>query len=214
MKTRSFEGGYDKNLCYLIWCEETKIAAIIDPSVSIDSIIRYIDDNQLILNKIIITHTHHDHIRYLDDFTSLFPEIDIYGSENASLPHSKELIGLKHNDTISIGNNLMVALFTPGHYKDSMCYWIEDENMVFTGDTVFVGRTGRTISPGSDISDLYNSIYKIILELPLNTMIHPGHHYGASQTITIKGNIDLSPFFTCKTLDGFVLTMKNFEDNR
>jgi len=214
MKTRSFEGGYDKNLCYLIWCEETKIAAIIDPSVSIDAIIKYIDDHQLILNKIIITHTHHDHIRYLDDFTSLFPEIDIYASENASLPHSKKLIGLKHNDTISIGNNLMVALFTPGHYKDSMCYWVEDEDMIFTGDTVFVGRTGRTISSGSDISDLYHSVYKIILQLPLNTAIHPGHHYGLSTTITIQDNIALSQFFTCKTLDEFILTMKNFEDNR
>ena len=214
MKTRSFEGGYDKNLCHLIWCEETKVAAIIDPSVSIDPIIKYIDDNQLILNKIIITHTHHDHIRYLDDFTSLFPEIDIYASENASLAHSKKLISLKHNDTVSIGNDLMVALFTPGHYKDSMCYWIEDEEMVFTGDTVFVGRTGRTISGGSDISDLYNSIYKIILQLPLNTVIYPGHHYGLSKTITIQDNIKHSNFFSCKTLDEFILTMKRFEDNR
>jgi len=214
MKTRSFEGGYDKNLCYLIWCEETKIAAIIDPSVGIDAIIKYMDDHQLILNKIIITHTHHDHIRYLDDFTSLFPEIEIYASENASLPHFKELIGLKHNDIISIGNNVMLALFTPGHYKDSMCYWVEDEDMVFTGDTVFVGRTGRTISSGSNISDLYHSVYKIILELPFNTAIHPGHHYGLSKTITIQDNIALSQFFTCKTLDEFILTMKNFEDNR
>jgi Zn-dependent hydrolases, including glyoxylases len=124
------------------------------------------------------------------------------------------LIGLKHNDTVSIGNDFMVALFTPGHYKDSMCYWVEDEEMVFTGDTVFVGRTGRTISGGSDISDLYNSVYKIILELPLNTVIYPGHHYGLSKTITIQDNIALSQFFTCKTLDEFILTMKNFEDNR
>ena len=214
MKVKSFEGGYDKNLCYLIWCEETNIAAIIDPSVEISSIIKFIDDNQLILNKIIITHTHHDHIQYLSEFTYLYPQIDIYASNNASLSKDKNFIGLNHNDTIPLGKNMIISLFTPGHYKDSMCYWVQDEDIVFTGDTIFVGRTGRTISNGSNISDLYNSIYNIILKLPLNTVICSGHHYGFSKTITIKDNIRYSDFFTCRTVDEFILIMKNFEDNR
>tara|TARA_Y100000588_G_C14213900_1_gene907929 strand:+ start:1149 stop:1799 length:651 start_codon:yes stop_codon:yes gene_type:complete len=214
MKIKSFEGGYDRNLCYLIWCEETNIAAIIDPSVEISSIIQFIDDNKLILNKIIITHSHHDHIRYLSEFTYLYPKIDIYASKNSSLSKNQQFIGLDHNDTISVGENLIIALFTPGHYKDSMCYWIQDQDIIFTGDTIFVGRTGRTVSDGSDISDLYHSVYNIILKLPLNTVIYSGHHYGFSKTITIKDNIRYSNFFTCKTLDEFILVMKNFEDNR
>jgi len=214
MKIKSFQGGYDKNFCYLVWCDESRIAAIIDPSVEISSIIQFIDDNNLILNKIIITHTHYDHIRYLSEFTYLYPNIDIFASQNASLPKDKEFIGLDHNDTIPLGENLIVALFTPGHYKDSMCYWIQDEEILFTGDTIFVGRTGRTISSGSNIEDLYNSVYNTILKLPLNTTIYPGHHYGFSKTVTIKDNIQFSNFFTCKTLREFVLVMQNFEKNR
>tara|TARA_Y100001970_G_scaffold128159_1_gene158226 strand:+ start:525 stop:1169 length:645 start_codon:yes stop_codon:yes gene_type:complete len=214
MKIKSFQGGYDKNLCYLIWCDETNIAAIIDPSVEISSIIKFIDDNDLLLNKIIITHTHHDHIRYLDEFIYLYPEIDIYASDRAPLSHYKKFIGLDHYDTIPLGENLLISLFTPGHYSDSMCYWHKNQDMLFTGDTVFVGRTGRTVSSGSNISDLYNSIYNIILKLSMNTLIYPGHHYGFSKTITIKDNIKYSDFFKCKTLDEFILIMKNFEDNR
>ena len=95
-----------------------------------------------------------------------------------------------------------------------MCYWHKDEDMLFTGDTIFVGRTGRTISNGSNISDLYNSVYDIILKLPMQTTIYPGHHYGFSKTTTIQDNIKYSNFFTCKTLDEFILIMKNFENNR
>ena len=214
MNVKSFEGGYDHNLCYVIWCEGTKTAAIIDPSVEISEIIKFIDDNELILNKIIITHTHHDHIRYLSEFVYLYPEIDIYASDNAPLAKHKNFIGLSHNDTIPLGENIIISLFTPGHYKDSMCYWVQDEDIVFTGDTVFVGRTGRTVSGGSNIEDLYNSVYNIILKLPLNTIICSGHHYGFSKTITIKDNIRYSDFFTCRTLDEFILIMKNFENNR
>tara|TARA_Y100000746_G_scaffold232019_1_gene247491 strand:- start:1061 stop:1708 length:648 start_codon:yes stop_codon:yes gene_type:complete len=213
MKIKSFQGGYDKNLCYVLWCDETNLAAIIDPSVEISDIIQFIDDKELILNKIMITHTHHDHIRYLSEFINIYPEIDIYASEYASL-NKIDFIGLEHYDTISIGNNLIIGLFTPGHYKDSICYWHKDEDMLFTGDTIFVGRTGRTISNGSNISDLYNSVYDIILKLPMKTTIYPGHHYGFSKTITIQDNIKYSNFFTCKTLDEFILIMKNFENNR
>ena len=68
MNIKSFEGGYDKNLCYLIWCDKTKIAGIIDPAVNITPIIESIEKNNLILTKIFISHTHHDHILYLNDF--------------------------------------------------------------------------------------------------------------------------------------------------
>ena len=68
MQVKSFLGGFDKNLSYLIWCQNTKLAAIIDPAVNPLPIFEYIESNDLILEKIFITHTHHDHYKYLDDF--------------------------------------------------------------------------------------------------------------------------------------------------
>ena len=118
---------------------------------------------------------------------------------------------ISNNEIISIGELLLIALYTPGHYHDSICYWDKKNKKLFTGDTVFVGRTGRVKSSTSNIEDLYNSVYEIILTLPQDTKIYPGHHYGYSPTITIKENIQNSNFFQCKSLDEFVVIMKNFE---
>ena len=72
MKIKTFLGGFDKNLSYLVWCESSHKAALIDASTEITEIIECIEAKQLILEKILITHTHFDHIKYLDDFTDQF----------------------------------------------------------------------------------------------------------------------------------------------
>ena len=214
MKIKSFQGGYDNNFCYLIWCEETKIAAIIDPSVEINPVLEHIESNDLILDKILITHSHHDHIYYLNDYLDLYPLAKVHASKKTSLSESINFIGLEHNDIVSVGKILILCLFTPGHYFDSICFWIKAEHIIFTGDTMFVGRTGRTISGGSDIQDLYDSIYNIILKLPMRTVVYPGHHYGFKKNITLLDNIKYSIFFQCKSFSEFNLVMKNFEKSR
>ena len=113
-----------------------------------------------------------------------------------------------------VGEYMVLALFTPGHYIDSICFWIKNQDMLFTGDTIFVGRTGRTISSRSSISDLYSSVYDILLKLPPKTIIYPGHHYGFSKSISIKENISISDFFQCKSLNEFKIVMDNYENNR
>ena len=214
MKIKRFQGGYDNNFCYVLSCKETKTAAIIDPSVEINPVIEYIDSNDLILDKILITHTHYDHIHYLNDFIDLYPLIKVYASSNAGFSGSVDFNKLGHNDIISLGKHLILLLFTPGHYFDSVCYWVKSKNIVFTGDTMFVGRTGRTISNGSDIGELYDSTYNILLKLPLETTIYPGHHYGFCKEITLLDNIKYSKFFQCKSFNEFDLVMKNFEKIR
>ena len=101
---------------------------------------------------------------------------------------------------IILGRLFILSLFTPGHYLDSMCFWVKSEQIVFTGDTMFVGRTGRTISNGSDIRELYHSTYEILLKLPVNTTVYPGHHYGFRKEITIGENIKIQIFFNVITL--------------
>ncbi len=212
MKIKTFEGGYDKNFCYVVWCEDTKIAAIVDPSVEINPIIEFIDSKGLIVDKILITHSHFDHIRYTDDFLDLYPSVSVHASSRCRLDY--DINYLEHNDILTIGKEIVIAQHTPGHYYDSICYWSKDHGCVFTGDTIFVGRTGRTISQGSCIEDLYKSVYSIFLDLPPSTIIYPGHNYGFSKTISIKDNVNLSKFFQCKSIEEFKIVMKNFEKNR
>ena len=214
MRVKRFQGGYDKNFCYVISCNETRMAAIIDPAVEINPIIEYLEAEDLILDKILVTHTHHDHIYYLNDFIDLHPLVKVYASSNAAFKTKIEFNKVEHNDVIILGRLFILSLFTPGHYFDSMCFWLKSENIVFTGDTMFVSRTGRTISNGSDIIKLYHSIYDILLKLPNNTTVYPGHHYGFRKDITIGENIKNSNFFQCDSFEEFEIVMKNFEKSR
>lgn len=214
MNVKRFQGGYDKNFCYVVSCDETKIAAIIDPSVEINPVIEYIESNNLILDKVLITHTHHDHIYYLGDFINLYPLMKVYASVKARLPKTVDFKKIEHNDVVMVGKHFILSLFTPGHYIDSICYWVKSQNIIFTGDTMFVGRTGRTISSGSNLKDLYYSTYDILLKLPSDTVIFPGHHYGFRKNITLRENMKLSNFFQCKSFSEFDKVMQNFEKSR
>ena len=167
MNIESFQGGYDKNFSYLIWCEKTKLAAIIDPAVDSIKILEKINQLNLTLIKILITHTHHDHYQYLTDYIYKYPNIEICCNEQSiKLFLDFNVKPIENNEIISIGEILFIALFTPGHYHDSICFWNKADKIVFTGDTMFVGRTGRVKSATSNIEELYNSIYKILLQLP------------------------------------------------
>tara|TARA_Y100001968_G_scaffold285750_1_gene285954 strand:- start:108 stop:755 length:648 start_codon:yes stop_codon:yes gene_type:complete len=214
MKIKVFQGGYDKNLCYLLWCEESLRAAIIDPSVEPLEIFEYIENNDLFLEKILITHTHHDHIAFLDDFIFKFPNLKVFGYKESVKKNINNYIGITNREIINVGKNILTAIYTPGHYPDSICYWNIDNKCIFTGDTMFVGRTGRTISSGSSIEELFNSIYFKLLKLSNSTRIYPGHNYGFSKSCTIQENIQYSPFFQCKTLAEFKIVMDNYERNR
>ena len=153
MKIKSFQGGFDKNISYLIWCELTCIAAIVDASVNMTEIIEYIEINDLLLKKILITHTHSDHINYLEDILFQFPQIEVCGFEFPEYDFGNDYRKLKHYDVITLGSELITCIHTPGHYPDSICYWNEKRDLLFTGDTIFVGRTGRVRSNNSNIHD-------------------------------------------------------------
>ena len=213
-KIKSFKGGYDYNFSYLIWDEITLEGAIIDPAVQPDTVFDFISNNNIQLSKILITHTHHDHIVYLNDFLQKYSNIDIYAYAKTRQTIEGNFNGVIHQGQILIGEINIKVLYTPGHYDDCVCYWIQDSKILFTGDTVFVGRSGRTISNYSNISQLYSSIYNIILKLPADTTIYSGHDYGERPFITIGENINLSPFFSCNSENEFVQIMKNFESNR
>ena len=213
MQVKSFLGGFDKNFSHLIWCPDTREAAIIDAAVEISPILETIESNNLKLRKIIITHTHHDHIQYLQDFIYYYPLIKIMGHPQPLKKMGEAYQGAEHHENISLGKTMLTTIHTPGHYSDSICIWNMKSECLFTGDTIFVGRTGRTVSTNSNIEDLYHSVYTLLLTLPENTLIYPGHHYGFSKTISIKKNIQISSFFQCKSFKEFDKNMKKFEEN-
>ena len=214
MKIKSLQGGFDKNLSYLIWCESTRIAGIIDASVKITEIYECMEMNDLRLEKVFITHTHFDHINFLSDILYQFPHVQLCIYEKPEIELNNHYRKLMHHEIIPLGSEMITSLHTPGHYPDSLCFWNKKDHSIFTGDTMFVGRTGRTVGAKSNICHLYTSIYQQILKLPEQTTIYPGHHYGFTPHVTLKENITLSPFFQCSSENEFIKVMGAYEKGR
>ena len=207
---QSFEGGYDKNFSYILTCLKTMNSIIIDASLNPNILKPCLKYNP---STILITHSHNDHVKYIKSYINLYPNMKVVGHSKSKLnTEQNNYFPVLNNSILTIGKLKIKILHTPGHYFDSICYLVE--NIIFTGDTMFVGRPGRTISNGSNIKELYNSIYKTILTLPQNTIIYPGHNYGQAPTITIQKNIEISPLLQASDENDFEARMKDFEVNR
>ena len=208
---RSFKGGYDDNLTYLVSCMRTGNQFLVDASIQLNQIDSFINKRGLI--ALFITHTHGDHIAYLDEYLDAFPNLVVMVYKESEHKINCDYIKpVKQNDIVTVGQLTVEILYTPGHYNDSICYYLD--GVLFTGDTLFVGRTGRTISKGSDIKKLYKSVYDTILDLPESTMIYPGHDYGPKMSITIKENISISPLLRAEDEEDFIKRMAQYEATR
>ena len=207
---RSFIGGYDKNLAYIITCMQTGIHIIVDAAIKLERLKPFIRSEPVAL---LITHTHGDHIAFLDDYTQAFANIVIVGHpESQAILDVDGFKPIENDSRFSVGRLKLRAIHTPGHYFVSVCYTLE--NVIFTGDTLFVGRTGRTISTRSNINDLYDSVYNKIIPLPPQTRIYPGHDYGPEPSITVEKNIEISPLLQAKNEEDFISRMEQYERTR
>ena len=207
---QTFKGGFDNNFSYIITCLRTGHEIIIDAALELNKLQPFLKS---IPSALFITHTHHDHIKYINSYIENFPDISIVGNPKSKNNYgSDRFISVKDNTTIKIGELKILSIHTPGHYFDSICYLVE--NVLFSGDTLFVGRTGRTISNGSNIDDLYESVYNKLLWLPDDTHIYPGHDYGHVPSITLKENKKISDLLQATNKEDFINKMVHYEKNR
>ena len=208
---RSFKGGYDDNLTYLVSCMLTGNQFLVDAAIPLKQLKPFVNRRGLI--ALFITHTHGDHIAYIDEYVDAFPNlVSMVYKESEDKVKCHYIKPVKQGDIVTVGQLSLEVYHTPGHYPDSVCYLLDD--ILFTGDTLFVGRTGRTISKGSDTRTLYRSVYDTIMELPDQTIIYPGHDYGPKMTITLKDNIAISPLLQAEDEDDFVQRMADYEADR
>ncbi len=184
--------GQMANFTYIIADEETGDAAIIDPSWDLDEVFRALKKNGWKAKYVINTHTHFDHVLGNDQVVAV-TGAKVVQHENSQL---EKHIVVSDGDMIEIGGVRLRVLHTPGHSKDSICL-ILDGQLVFTGDTLFVGNCGRTDLPGSDPAEMYDSLFDKLAKLDDDLIVYPGHNYGSSPTSTIgrekKTNYVLQP---------------------
>ncbi|MEA2392333.1 MAG: hydroxyacylglutathione hydrolase [Solirubrobacteraceae bacterium] len=121
---------------------------------------------------VLLTHHHHDHVDELSELTSRWPGMEV-------LSHPDERVDgvtgdLRPGDTVRVGGLEVQALHTPGHTKGMLSLLVEGN--VFTGDTLFKNSVGGVRAPGhTTYEDLRRSIMDVLLELPPQTIIRPGH---------------------------------------
>ena len=175
---------------YIIADENTKEGVLIDAGGGIDKIVNFIENMQIKLKYIILTHCHVDHVAGLRTLKKEYPRAQIIinvedaeGLADASINMCEYLgvennflnadITVKEGDKIQFGDLEALIIHTPGHTAGSMCILIKDP--LFSGDTLFKGTRGRTdLKTGSEREILW-SIKDKLLELPENTIVYPGH---------------------------------------
>lgn len=181
-------GPLDVN-CYILGCEDTREAVIIDPGDNADKIIEAIENEGLKPKFVINTHAHFDHVgsvrtiqeHYKIDF--FLHEGDSFLIDNANeqaaafglnpIPRPEINKFINHGDNIPLGAKFIHVIHTPGHSPGGVCYHID--NNVFVGDTLFSGSIGRTDLPGGSYKTLINSIKEKLFPLGDDTIVYPGH---------------------------------------
>ncbi len=177
--------------CYLVKNEKTNEGFIVDPGDAAFKIAGHINTMQMKPKAILLTHGHYDHIGAAKELKDKY-DIDIYCSnEEVDLLADPRVnlsnwfganMTLKADHTLSDGQEIEIAgikmkfILTPGHTKGSGCYYVEDENILFSGDTLFCMSRGRTDFPGGSEREILDSIRNKLLTLPGNTTVFPGHN--------------------------------------
>lgn len=181
--------------CYILGCDDTKEAAIIDPGDDADEIIKTVEKEGLKPKFIINTHAHFDHVggvktiqdHFKIDFVlhkedqfvleSLNEQTATFGLGKVPEPKVNKFVD--NEDEISLGQNMIKVIHTPGHTPGGVCYYVG--NSIFVGDTLFAGSIGRTDFPGGSHEGLIKSVKERIFPLGDDVVVYPGH--GPSTTI-------------------------------
>jgi glyoxylase-like metal-dependent hydrolase (beta-lactamase superfamily II) len=206
--------GFDKNLCYVFGCSRTRQGALVDAGIPNDLVFAAFEDHGLRPVALLVTHAHGDHLSEAPGFVRrAHPRVyafdpDVRGRLGLA---AGDFQALSDGDEIALGDLRLEALHTPGHSPDSACF--RSGRILFTGDTLFVGRTGRTLGPGASTRELYRSVARL-KRLPPETVICPGHDYGDQPTSTLGREIERSPFLQAGTEEEFVRVMERFERDR
>lgn len=191
---------------YLIGCEQTRKAVLIDPvAIEVDSYVALLDELELTLIYTMETHVHADHI------TGAGLLRDRLGSKGVVHRDAGAMCAdLLVTDGVSlqVGGIEIRVLHTPGHTSGCVSYVIGDR--VFSGDALFINGCGRTDFQQGDAGMLYDNITQKLFTLPPDTLVYPGHDYNGKTVSTIKQEIATNARLGGgKTRDEFIEIMVN-----
>ena len=196
--------------CYVV-SDETRECVIIDCGAYYEeekqAIVQYIDSNRLKPIHLLVTHGHLDH-NFGNEFImktyGLQPELSerdeklmLHAKGQAAQYYDMELDMemppparlLEENEVVTFGSHRLKVLQTPGHSKGCICFYCEEEHLLFSGDTLFHNTIGRTDLTGGSMMMIIQSL-RFLAQLPDNVVVYPGH----GETTTIGDEVAHNPY--------------------
>ncbi len=197
---------------YLLACEQTRKAALIDPVLdTLERDLEVLARLELQLSYSIETHMHADHL------TSALALRERAGCEivypGVETPPCAD-VGAREGQPLHLGEIELHPLHTPGHTSHSFCYRVDDgtHQLVFTGDTLLIEGCGRTDFQSGDPVALYRSIHDKLFTLPDETLVYPGHDYDGRFVSSIAQEKARNPRLgKGMSLEGFVELMNGMD---
>ncbi|MCK8816807.1 MBL fold metallo-hydrolase [Natroniella sulfidigena] len=188
MKLKNFKVGIGNVNCYLVTDEEGA-GIIVDPGGGKDTILNYIEQEELNIKAIVLTHYHYDHILAVEDLQQelqvpvwiheadaeglLKPELNLSSSPSVPSVSIEADKLLQDGEKIKVGQLKLEIIHTPGHTPGGICIKIDD--ILLTGDTLFKGSVGRTDLTGGSYQQLADSISQKVMKLDDQLEVYPGH---------------------------------------
>ena len=191
------------NFSYVIYCLKSKEAAIVDPSYDATKALDFISKNNLKLKYIILTHYHSDHtkdtLKIKESITSV--KIISSKSDEENLGFNVDLY-ISDNDELKVGDTNLKFILTPGHTQGGICIIVDNE-VILTGDTLFIGDCGRTDLPGGSFEQMFKTLQEKIKPLPDHLIVYPGHDYGPKPFDTLGNQKKTNKVLLAKNLEEF-----------
>lgn len=178
--------------CSLLWCEETKRAAVVDPGGDVAEILAAIEEAGVTVERILLTHAHIDHAGGTADLAARL-QVPVEGPHEgdrfwiAQLPQQSKMFGfppaqafepdrwLQQGDTVQVGNTTLDVYHCPGHTPGHVVFFSARDRLAIVGDVLFQSSIGRTDFPGGNHQQLIRSIRETLFPLGDDVAFIPGH---------------------------------------
>ena len=193
-----------QNFLYFLGDSRTKEIAVVDPAWDVKHLCAQAKKAGLTITGIFLTHGHPDHVNGLADMLSRHNVPAYISAHEADYykPRNKNIVEIENGHKLKVGNIEFECIWTPGHTPGGQCF--RYQNVLITGDTVFIDGCGRCDLPGGDAKKLYHSLQHIIMKLPDDTLLFTGHNYGPVPYATIGEQKKTNPYLQCGSMNEFL----------
>ncbi len=178
--------------CYVVSNEDTKEAIVIDPAEHAGKIIKVLEKEGASLKAILLTHGHFDHMTAANELrektgAKLYaheaeeellktPELNLSMAFTGRSVSTEADVLVKDGEVLALAGMELKVIHTPGHTKGGCCYLLENQGILFSGDTLFQRTIGRTDFPTGDYQTLLDSVRKRLFVLNEEIKVLPGHN--------------------------------------